>query len=60
VTGTAVDALDSLDVAPDAHAYLCGPQIMVERAQAALELLGLARRVIFAESFLPTSESKAA
>ena len=60
VTGTAVDALYSLDVALDAHAYLCGPRIMVERAQAELELQGLSRRVIFAESFLPTSESKAA
>lgn len=60
VSGTAVDALDSLDVAATGHAYLCGPPIMVERAQAALELRGLARRAIFAESFLPTSESKAA
>ena len=41
VTGTAVDALDRIEVDPAAHAYLCGPPIMVERAQAALEQRGL-------------------
>jgi ferredoxin-NADP reductase/ferredoxin len=60
LTGTAVDALDKFDVASEAHAYLCGPPIMVERAQAALELRGLGKRAVFAESFLPTSEPKVA
>lgn len=60
VTGTAVDALDKVEVDPAAHAYLCGPPIMVERAQAVLEQRGLDKRAIFAETFLPTSESKAA
>jgi 3-phenylpropionate/trans-cinnamate dioxygenase ferredoxin reductase subunit len=59
MTGTAVDALDRFDVAPEGHAYLCGPPIMVEKAQAVLELRGLGKRAIFAESFLPTSEPKA-
>jgi benzoate/toluate 1,2-dioxygenase reductase subunit len=60
VTGTAVDALDRIEVDKAAHAYLCGPPIMVERAQAALEQRGLDKRAIFAETFLPTSEPKAA
>jgi benzoate/toluate 1,2-dioxygenase reductase subunit len=60
ITGTAVDALERIEVDQEAHAYLCGPPIMVERAQAALEQRGLDKRTIFAESFLPTSDSKAA
>lgn len=60
VSGTAVDALAGIEVDPAAHAYLCGPPIMVERAQAALEQRGLDKQAIFAETFLPTSASKAA
>src|SRR5262249_15279933 len=60
VTGTAVEALERIEVDPMAHAYLCGPPMMVERAQAALEQRGLDKRAMFAESFLPTSDSKAA
>jgi NAD(P)H-flavin reductase len=60
VTGTAVDALDQIEIDPAAHAYLCGPPVMVERAQAALEARGLDKRAVLAETFLPTSESKAA
>ena len=60
VTGTAVDALDRIEVDPAAHAYLCGPPIMVERAQTALEQRGLDKRAVFAETFLPTSEPKVA
>ena len=57
VTGTAVDAIGQLDVPSDAHAYLCGPPVMVERAREVLELRGLGKRAIFAEAFLPTSEA---
>jgi benzoate/toluate 1,2-dioxygenase reductase component len=60
VTGTAVDALETVQVNPAAHVYLCGPPIMVERAQSSLERRGFDQRAIFAESFLPTSDSKAA
>jgi ferredoxin-NADP reductase/ferredoxin len=60
VTGTAVDALERIEVDPATHAYLCGPPVMVDRAQAALQRRGLDKRAIFAESFLPTSDSKAA
>jgi ferredoxin-NADP reductase/ferredoxin len=60
VTGTAVDALERIEVDPAAHAYFCGPPVMVERAQASLAQRGLDKRAIFAESFLPTSDSKAA
>jgi benzoate/toluate 1,2-dioxygenase reductase subunit len=60
LTGTAVDALDTFEIGAEDHAYLCGPPIMVERAEAALEVRGLEKRAIFAESFIPTSESKAA
>lgn len=59
VTGTAVDALDKIEVDPATHAYLCGPPIMVERAQAALEQRALDKPAIFVETFLPTSDSKA-
>jgi ferredoxin-NADP reductase len=59
-TGTAVDALDKIEIDPAAHAYLCGPPVMVERAQTALEQRGLDKRAMFAESFLPASDSKAA
>lgn len=58
--GTAVDALEGIEVDPAAHAYLCGPPRMVERAQAALEQRGLDNRAMFAELFLPTSDSSAA
>lgn len=60
VTGTAVDALESIEVDPAAHIYLCGPPIMVQRAQAALVRRGFDERAMFAESFLPTSDSGAA
>ena len=56
VAGTAVDALDKIAVDAAAHAYLCGPPAMVERAQAALARRGLNKRAVFAEAFLPTSE----
>lgn len=58
VTGSAVDVLERIEVDPAAHAYLCGPPTMVERAQAVLERRGLDKRAIYAESFLPTSDSK--
>lgn len=58
--GTAVDALDALEIVRDAHAYLCGPPAMVERAQAALTLRGLDKRSIFAEIFLPTADTEMA
>lgn len=60
VTGTAVDALESIEVDPAVHAYLCGPPMMVEHTQAALNRRGLDKRAMFAESFLPTSDSKPA
>jgi benzoate/toluate 1,2-dioxygenase reductase subunit len=60
VSGTAVDALDNIDLDPAAHAYLCGPPIMVSRAEAALECRGVSKGAVFAETFLATSESKAA
>jgi len=59
-TGTAVDALDALEIVRDAHAYVCGPPAMVERAQMALTLRGLDKRSIFAEIFLPTADTRTA
>jgi benzoate/toluate 1,2-dioxygenase reductase component len=55
VTGTVADVLDKIEIDPAAHAYLCGPPIMVARAQALLEHQGFDKRAIFAETFLPKS-----
>jgi benzoate/toluate 1,2-dioxygenase reductase component len=55
VTGTVADVLDKIEIDPAAHAYLCGPPIMVTRAQALLEHQGFDKRAIFAETFLPKS-----
>jgi benzoate/toluate 1,2-dioxygenase reductase component len=58
--GTAVDALDAIEIVPGGHAYLCGPPAMVQRAEAALTMRGLDIRSIFAEIFLPTAETRTA
>jgi len=58
--GTAVDAAATFDIDARAHAYLCGPPAMIERARVALGLHGIGRRAVFTEAFLPTAEPKAA
>jgi ferredoxin-NADP reductase len=60
VCGTAVDALSQLELGSEEHVYLCGPPIMVERSRAALVSRVVSQRSIFAEAFLPTSDSQAA
>lgn len=55
LVGNPVSALTSEDVAaPDTSAYLCGPPAMIDAAFVRLEELGLSRKHIHTEQFLPS------